>query len=1007
MANRARVWRRRTIAALAASIIIALGGAWPPGFASGGDVKGATLAALPESALNDADQDVERLLYEASKGEDYDAYLSKHADQPHPDRNITLEGAGYSAADGMTPELKTDFEGRAGHSVLTTEQGSISWDVNVQEAGLYQIEVAYYPIAGKSASIQRSLLLDGKVPFVEADNLALPRVWADETRDPVKLANGSERRPEQVERPRWQEVTLADLQGYHDRPFSFYFSAGSHRVTLVSRREPAVIGQIRIFKAPEPPAYEDLAAGYAATGLRDADARTLIEIQGERAAFKSSPSLYPISDHSSPAVTPYSASAMLLNTIGGNNWRVPGDWIEWEFDAPESGLYTIGIKAKQNSLKGMNVTRKLMLDGEVPFQEMNQVAFEYSGDWKTNVLGGKQPYRFYLAKGKHSIRLEVTLGGMAPIINEVKASLVRLNEAYRRIIMLTGTTPDPFRDYQADRKLPGLVQALSEEHERLAEAADRMERLSGKRSDKQAVLETMADQLVQLQKHPESIPKRLASFKANIGALGDWILQTSEQPLTIDSLYVASPEAALPTAKVSFWKKLKHSALQFYYSFTIDYNEIGEAGTAGAKPERDLTVWVGTGRDQAEIIQGMIDDTFAADTGIHVKLELIPINVLLPATLSGAGPDVAIQIGNASGSPAGNDLPLNYAMRGAVQDISQFPGYGDVAARFRDSALAPYRYADGVYALPETQSYPMLFYRKDILEELGLSLPQTWQDVEDMLPVLNRNHMEFGLPQPIASLPAVDGQSIASNSVQNLAPNAMFSMLLMQQGGEFYRDGGRRSALDSDVAASAFRQWTDYYTDYKLTKEYDFANRFRTGETPIGIADFTAYNQLSVFAPEIKGLWGFAPVPGVKGDDGVIRRDVPSGGTSVLMMSAAHDKDAAWSFMKWWTSERSQTRFAREMEGLLGAAARYPTANLKSFESLPWPKQDYDNLMAQAEWVRGIPEVPGGYFTGRYVINAFYHVMNDGMESREALDESVDYIQEEIKHKREEFKLPN
>ena len=110
--------------------------------------------------------------------------------------------------------------------------------------------------------------------------------------------------------------------------------------------------------------------------------------------------------------------------------------------------------------------------------------------------------------------------------------------------------------------------------------------------------------------------------------------------------------------------------------------------------------------------------------------------------------------------------------------------------------------------------------------------------------------------------------------------------------------------------------------------------------------------------------------------------------------------------MKWWTSSDTQTLFGREMEGLMGAAARYPTANIEALDRLPWPVEDYKNLKTQFECVQGIPEVPGGYFTGRHLFNAFYKTVVAKTEARESIMDYVQYIQDEISTKRSEFGLP-
>ena len=75
--------------------------------------------------------------------------------------------------------------------------------------------------------------------------------------------------------------------------------------------------------------------------------------------------LYPQQDQSSPSVSPSSAKALLNNSIGGNSWRLVGQWIEWDFDVPEDGYYDITLYDKQNFSRGIHVSRRITIDGEV------------------------------------------------------------------------------------------------------------------------------------------------------------------------------------------------------------------------------------------------------------------------------------------------------------------------------------------------------------------------------------------------------------------------------------------------------------------------------------------------------------------------------------------------------------------------------------------------------------------------------------------------------------------
>ena len=113
--------------------------------------------------------------------------------------------------------------------------------------------------------------------------------------------------------------------------------------------------------------------------------------------------------------------------------------------------------------------------------------------------------------------------------------------------------------------------------------------------------------------------------------------------------------------------------------------------------------------------------------------------------MSGNGPDVALCISQTE--------PVNYALRGATVDLTQFSDYKDVLSEYQASSYESYWLKDktghkGLYGLPETENYNVLFYRTDIMEELGIDATQinTWDDVIKTLPKLQKNSMSFAIP---------------------------------------------------------------------------------------------------------------------------------------------------------------------------------------------------------------------------------------------------------------------
>lgn len=917
----------------------------------------------------------------------YQNYINQYKDAAKPEEPIRIKGKSYSAAESCDCQVLANYEGSAGNVLRTGESGSVTWNFNVPAEGLYQLKLRYYTAPGKSGEIERKLSIDGQVPFEEASSITFDRVWRNDNED-FKVDNqGNQIRPSQVEVPSWLEEPFKDPQGLYPEPFQFYFTKGEHSLTLTGLREPLVIDYLELYQEQVPPSYAEIEQQYEAKGYAKAQGVS-IKLQAENAAFKSSPTLFPVADHSSPATEPYSASKIRLNTIGGTNWNLPGQWIEWDVDVPKDGLYELGLKVRQDQLRGIYSNRKIYIDGKVPFKEVESLPFYYSSSWQMFVPGEekgneKDPYLFYLTKGKHSIRLEADLGEVSTLIRSIQSSVMELNQVYRKIIVITSVNPDPIRDYQLSERLPEIPDVFRQQSDIIYSVAEKLKGLTGEKSDKTSILYQMVDELQKFAEDPEKIPKNLRQFKTDLGSLGTWLLTVRVMPLQMDYLVLSSPEQKMPSPTKGFGASVLHNLSSFGYSFVEDYNSIGNTTKDGKK----ITVWIGTGRDQAQVLKQMIDDTFTPDNNVGVDLKLVDMSVLLSATLAGQGPDVAMMIGNGD--------PVNYAMRGAAYDISQFPDYAEVAKRFADSASVPYRYNGGVYALPEQQVFDVLFYRKDILDELGLQVPQTWDDVYKLIPILKKNNMDFGIPV------------VSTSTQQNgaLPISDAFTTLLYQHGGSIYKQDGKASNLDSDIAMSAFKQLTDLYTNYQFPIDYDFVNRFRLGEVPLGFAAYTTYNTLSVSAPEIRGQWGFTLVPGTKKDDGTVDRSVASYGSAVMMLKAAKEKQAAWDFMKWWTDEKTQVQYGREMESLMGESARYPTANLQALSELPWPVEDYKTLSEQQKWVKGIPEVPGGYFTGRILDNAFRRVVNSGLNPRDALYDQVVLMNNEIANKRKEFGL--
>lgn len=905
----------------------------------------------------------------------YRQYLEEHSDQPSANEEVTIKAVDYKDKSAiMDVDVYDSFEGLDSECILIGETGTVEWEIYIPESGMYNIELFYYPISGKGNPIERKIYIDGEIPYKEASNIYISRVWGDEG-DIYKDAKGNDIRSPQIEKPHWRKTLIYDSLGYFNEPLMFYLDKGIHVIGFESVREPIVINTISIKGVEKLKTYAEIKAEYKERDYSEANIEP-IKIQAEKTFEKSDNTLYPVADRSSAINEPQDPSRVRLNTISGDKWKMPRQWITWRFDVEEDGLYKIVPRYRQNILSGLYVNRKIILNGEVPFKEAEAVKFNYSNDWQVNALGDdEEDFIFYLEAGENELTMEATLGDLASVLNKVDECLYSLNEAYRKILMITGNEPDLYRDYGFKRLVPEAIDIMKEQAVVLRKVSADMEDYIGQKGETIVILDKIALQLEQMVKDPEKyIARSFKSLRENIGSLGTWLLTVSQQPLSIDYISIMPVSHSLPRAESSFFQTISFETKSFIMSFIADYNSLGDPNVSEDNGENDpLDIWISSGRDQAQIIREMVNDSFSPYSGIKANIKLVSEDTLLPSVLAGIGPDISL--GNQVGDP------IQYAIRNAVINIENMLGFDEVTNRFHPSALVPFSYGEKVYALPETQVFPMLFYRKDIFQELELEVPDTWDDFYEIIPEIQKRNMQIGFPTGISGL----------------------QIFLYQNGGDLYTPNRDKSTLDNDMTIEAFQRQIELFTSYKFPRDFDFPNRFRTGEMPMGIMEYTTYNNLIAFAPEIRGMWEFVPLPGIQKEDGSIDYTTPSTGTAIMMLNGVKDEKAAWEFMKWWTSADAQSRFAIEMESILGQSAKHATANIEALTSMPWTKTEYDNLMNQWECVRGTPEIPGGYYITRAVDFAAAAAYNNG--DVEVLLDYVTDTNNEIDRKRKEFGL--
>ena len=918
----------------------------------------------------------------------YTNYVKKYTDAARPDKTVEVLGKDYDPASVTDAQITvTTVDGENDVMQWANQEGSVSWTVNIPETGVYNIKMIYEALESNTNDVEFSLLIDGESPYATASRITLSKRWINES-EIKQDSRQNDIRPGQISTPCWQETPLEDIDGLFNEPLEFYMEAGEHTITFESEKAEFAVKSFTFYQYEAPAAY----TAPSDSDLTQAQGQK-ITLEGETAAYKSSRTLYPTADKSSYLTSSANGSSPTktrYNTIGSGSWTQSTQTVTWEFNVDKAGYYKIGIRGRQDQMRGMYSNRRLYVNGEVPCLEANQIKFYYDTDWSITTPkseNGDDLY-FYLQAGTNTISLEAVPGEIGEIMGDLDELVYNINSYYRQIRQITGPDPDEYNNYMIDTAIPSIVPDFKEYAKTLRDKKAEIEKLSGSGGTEAETLEKMAIVLDKCIKKPDLIPEMMSQIKDNITSVSSFVNQYREQPLEVDMIEVATSDQDFTSCDKSFFGSLGFGFKGFIGSFFEDYNALSD------EDESAMECWVMLGRDNAEALQQLISSEYNPTAKTKINLKLVQGGIV-EATFAGKGPDLALFMGG--------DFPIQLAARGVLTDLTTFSDFDEVKSRFADDATVLYQYNGGTYGLPCDQTFPMLFYRSDILSEYGIDPAtdlNTWDGLLNCLPTLQRNYLEVGLILPVMT--STGGTTQVSAITE---PGNTFAMLLLQQGLNYYNEEQTKTTFDTQEAVNAFDTWTKFYTTYSFQQTYDAFTRFRTGDMPVVIQNYTFYNQLSVAAPEIKGCWGFQPVPGTVQEDGTINHAANSNGSGAIIFTKAADQEGAWDFIKWFTSTDAQVKYGNNIESILGTMGRYATANEEALQQLSWTTSEVNLLFDQLNSQVEIPIIPASYGVTRNVMNAFRAVVNDYDNARDTLFWYNKDINDEITRKLEDLGL--
>ncbi|MBE6631492.1 MAG: extracellular solute-binding protein, partial [Ruminococcaceae bacterium] len=564
---------------------------------------------------------------------------------------------------------------------------------------------------------------------------------------------------------------------------------------------------------------------------------------------------------------------------------------------------------------------------------------------------------------------------------------------------------DPNRDYGFARVIPEVIDTMAISSKRLYEIADIFVEMTGEVSEPTAILQTAAWLYETMAKDEYEIASNFITYKKYVLALYDWANSCMNQKVLLDKIIIQPAADELPRATANVFEQFWFECKAFVASFFMDYTSIGFEGDANKTYDSTVTLWstVSTTatRETMLILREYTDKYFTPDSNIGVNIEVVSAG-LTEAILAGIGPDIAFMDASTA---------VSWGLRGGVEDVAVLEGYDKIKEEFDDALLEDIRVDGKVYGLPVAQSYNAVFYRADILKQLNLEVPQTWDEVIDILPLLQNQNMELGLTYYLSatvtttSTATAGATTVVSSTTANNLANPY--ILIEQSGGKVYADDGMRVGVESIEVLAAFEKWCDFFTKYGTQPTFDIT-RFRLGEIPILVGDlFSTYNTLMGFA-EVRGLWGMAPIFGTRMDDGSInRKNVVSVTNAIVIPDGCDDVNAAWEYLKWYAGYEGQSVLTREAISVTGNATttKVSTANRQVLLEQPWTDKELEVFEVTLNDLVGISAYPGAYLVNSQINFAFYDVYNNGADAGISLLDRVNTMNKELSRKREEYGL--
>ena len=902
-------------------------------------------------------------------------------------------------ADDTTPEAVKDYDSDIVELEYTE---AAKYKVTVQKAGLYYLNIDYMSVGESLSDYTVSVLINGKQQYSEMNTIALPILWTDVDTDTYVGSSqnkefpldsyGDEMSPSQNRIQKWTETYLYNNTYVSSTPLCFYLEKGENNIEITNVSSGGLaLGKLEAQEAKTDVAsYEEYAAQHKDAELITDDENQLQIDAVYYTQKNSTDAVY--GTETKTSLTRFNIDHEKLNTL---RWDAAGTEVIYTFEVKKTGNYNIAFHY-DNGKKEFQSFETIKIDGQVPFSEMYNYAFDpVSSGYENLTLADENGnnYNFYLTEGIHTISIKQE---NEPVMEAYRYALLlqqHITDFELEITKITGSDVDTERNWKMTKYIPEISDYL-EAYETIIRHIRFLLQDYSENGNSGAILAYLdeAQQFIKdMKKYPDEIALHTTDLtgaeNSVLVSLSNFTTEVTSNEFTLDRIYIYGDEGELEKENPSVASSLWTSVRTLANTFTSE-----KYATGAQEDEETLTIWVNRAITHVDLLQKMVDTEFVPyykeKTGkdIKVKVSTMPdVNKLTLAIAADETPDIALGLMSY--------VPFDLSSRGALYDLTEFDDFWTVARRFPTGSFVSYVYNEGVYAVPETTDFNAIIYRTDIFDNLGLEVPDTWDDLIEILPTLQRYGMNF-----------YHNISLGTTGYKWFYQT---SPLILQNGGELYtqdENGLVTTGIDSKNAVKGLQLLGDLFTKYSLdTSVQNFFNSFRYSVLPIGIVGMEDYTLIKNGAKELDGKWALSKYLGTEQEDGTINRTFVANGTGGSIFKASDKKAEAWEFMKWWTSKSVQTEYTYTLRSSYGKTFFWLSANRAALENNPMDEADKKIVTEQMDYVTDITRTPGQYLLERTISNIWTTMVFDGTVGQVAVDEAKNDVNKEIVRKMQEL----